>query len=76
MSLHREEATTSGRHGRPVCLNVSVVVCDHVGCRETFLLGEGMGDSLSSEDVDALQRAKWASDDTEHDFCPEHAADA
>ncbi len=53
----------------------SVVRCDREGCDAEYVVGPGMGDSLSDDDIDALEAAGWTGNGS-RDFCPIHAADA
>lgn len=71
-----EEAHTIGKHCHLVFL-VSIIVCDHKDdfekkCETGYLLGIGLGDNLSDDQISDLARDGWKLDD-DRDLCPEHA---
>ena len=61
MTLRREEAHTLNRYVDTMSFGVSVIACDHAGCRAGYLVGIGDGDDLPSHDGGA------GSDEDEHD---------
>lgn len=73
MTLRREEAQTGNRYVQTMSFGVSVIACDHRGCREGYLVGIGEGDDLPSESAYDATADGWALGDS--DYCPAHAAE-
>ena len=73
MTLRREEAQTGKRYAQMIAFGVSVVVCDHPGCRGGYLVGIGEGDDLPPESIADAESDGWSIGD--RDYCPAHAAE-
>ena len=73
MTLRREEAQTLNRYVGTMTFGVSVIACDHRGCRAGHLVGIGEGDDLPSEAADDATADGWSLG--ERDYCPAHAAE-
>jgi hypothetical protein len=77
VTLLREDAATSGRYARRLGFGVTVLRCDHSGCREGLLIGIGDGDNLTAEEAAEAIADGWALNvgAAEKDYCPAHAAE-
>lgn len=73
MTLRREEAQTLNRYVSTMSFGVSVIACDHRGCRAGYLVGIGEGDDLPSDVADDATADGWLLG--ERDYCPAHAAE-
>ena len=73
MTLRREEAHTLNRYVDTMSFGVSVIACDHAGCRAGYLVGIGEGDDLPSEAAADAESDGWSLDTP--DYCPAHAAE-
>lgn len=73
MTLRREEAQTLNRHVGTLTFGVSVIACDHHGCRAGYLVGMGEGDDLPSDAYLDASAEGWSLDTP--DYCPAHAAE-
>ena len=75
MTLRCEEMQSNGRYAR-VSAHASVFCCDHRddrgrGCDNGHLVGLGMGDSVTAEDIADAEASGWTIGD--QDYCPDHA---
>jgi len=75
VTLRCEEMQSCGRYAR-VSAHASVFCCDHRdermrGCDNGHLVGLGMGDSVSTEEIADAEAIGWFIGD--RDYCPEHA---
>ena len=73
MTLRREEAQTLNRYVSTLTFGVSVIACDHAGCRAGYLVGIGEGDDLSSDAAADAESEGWSL--ATPDYCPAHAAE-
>ena len=73
MTLRREEAKTGNRYVSTLTFAVSVIACDHRGCRAGYLVDLGEGDDLSSDAIADAESEGWSLDTL--DYCPAHAAE-
>jgi hypothetical protein len=73
VTLRREEAQTLNRYADTMRFGVSVIACDHRGCRAGYLVGIGEGDDLPSEAAADAESEGWSIDTP--DYCPAHAAE-
>lgn len=73
MTLRREEAKTSNRYVGTMSFGVSVIACDHAGCRAGYLVDLGEGDDLPSDVAADAESDGWSLDTP--DYCPAHAAE-
>lgn len=75
MTLRCEEMQSTGRYAR-VTAHASVFCCDHRDerdrrCERAYLVGLGMGDSVTSNDIADAEANGWIIGD--RDYCPDHA---
>jgi hypothetical protein len=66
---------STGRYAR-VTAHASVFCCDHRDerdrrCERAYLVGLGMGDSVTSNDIADAEANGWIIGD--RDYCPDHA---
>ena len=75
MTLRCEEMQSNGRYVR-VTAHASVFCCDHRDergrqCDRGHLVGLGMGDSVTTEEIADAETNGWIIGD--QDYCPDHA---
>lgn len=75
MTLRCEEMQSNGRYVR-VTAHASVFCCDHQDergrhCERGHLVGLGMGDSVTTEEIADAEESGWIIGDK--DYCPGHA---
>lgn len=61
------------KHDTATTFDVSVLHCDHEDCSESLLIGLGMGDNLSSDEMKNIEKFGWLLSDS-GDYCPKHKA--
>jgi len=75
VTLRCEEMQSTGRYAR-VTAHASVFCCDHRDerdrrCERAYLVGLGMGDSVTTEEIADAEASGWIIGD--QDYCPDHA---